>query len=47
MITNKNFNVDLASLQDKKQMYEFAKEMNFDLKAPGNKSVRDRTLKNY
>ena len=44
MITNKNFNVDLASLQDKKQMYEFAKEMNFDLKAVGNKSVRDRTL---
>ena len=43
MITNKNFNVDLASLQDKKQMYEFAKEMNFDLKALGNKSVRDRT----
>ena len=44
MITNKNFNVDLASVQDRKQMYEFAKELNFDLKAPGNKSVRDRTL---
>ena len=44
MITNKNFNVDLASLQDKKQMYDFAKEMNFDLKAPGDKSTRDRTL---
>ena len=25
-------------------MYEFAKEMNFDLKAQGNKSTRDRTL---
>ena len=25
-------------------MYDFAKEMNFDLKAPGNKSTRDRTL---
>ena len=44
MITNKNYNVDLASLADKKLMYDFAKEMNFDLKAPGNKSTRDRTL---
>ena len=44
MITNKNYNVDLASLQDKKLMYDFAKEMNFDTKAPGNKSTRDRTL---
>ena len=44
MITNKNFNVDLASLQDKKLMYDFAKEMNFDLKAVGNISTRDRTL---
>ena len=45
MITNKNYNVDLASLQDKKLMYDFAEEMNFDLKAAGNKSTRDRTLK--
>ena len=44
MITNKNFNVYLASLQDKNLMYDFAKEMNFDLKAKGNKSTRDRTL---
>ena len=44
MITNNNYNVDLASLQDKKLMYDFAKEMNFDLKAPGNKSTRDRSL---
>ena len=44
MITNKNFNVDLASLQDKKLMYDFAKEMNFDLKAVGNKCTRERTL---
>ena len=44
MITNKNYTVDLASLQDKKLMYDFAKEMHFDLKAPGNKSTRDRTL---
>ena len=44
MITNKNYNVNVASLQDKKFMYNFAKEMNFDRKAPGNKSTRDRTL---
>ena len=44
MITNSNFNVDLASLADKKLMYDFAKEMHFDLNAPGNKSTRDRKL---
>ena len=44
MITNKNYNVDLASLQDKKLMHDFAKEMNFDMKAQGNKSTRERTL---
>ena len=44
MVTNKNYNVDLASLQDKKLMYDFPKEVNFDTKALGNKSTRDRTL---
>ena len=44
MMTNKNYNVDLASLQDKKLKYDFAKEMKFDIKAQGNKSTRDRTL---
>ena len=44
MITNTNCNVNHASLQDKKLMYDFAKEMNFDLKALANKSTRDRTL---
>ena len=44
MITNKNYNVDLASLADKKLMYDFAKEMNFDLKDVGKKSTGDRTL---
>ena len=44
MITNENSNVDLATLADKKIMYKFAKEMNFDLKTQGNKSTRDRTL---
>ena len=44
MITDENYNVDLASLSDEKIMHDFAKEMNFDLKAQGNKSTRDRTL---
>ena len=44
MITNSKFNVDLASLSDKKLMQDFAKEMHFDTKASGNKSIRDRKL---
>ena len=44
MITNSKYNVDLASLADKKLMYDFAKEMQFDQKAVGNKSTRDKTL---
>ena len=44
MITNKNYNVSLASLSDKKLMYDLAKEMKFDTKAQGNKSTRERTL---
>ena len=44
MITNGKFNVDLASLSDRKLMYDFAKEMHFDSKASGNKSTRDRKL---
>ena len=46
MITNSKYNVNHASLSDKKVMYDFAKEMHFDLKAQGNKSTRDRTLIN-
>ena len=44
MVTNSKFNVDLASLSDKKLLYDFAKEMHFDPKASGNKSTRDRKL---
>ena len=44
MITNKNYIVDLASLADKKLMYDFAKEMHFDERRVGNNSTRDRTL---
>ena len=32
LIINKKYNVDLASLSDKKLMYDFAQEMNFDIK---------------
>ena len=45
MITNKNYNVNLASLSDKKIMYDFAKEMHFDERRVGNKSIRDKILK--
>ena len=44
MITNSKFNVDLASLSDKKLMYDFAKEMHFVERRVGNKSFRDRKL---
>ena len=44
IITNKNYNVNHASLSDKKLMYNFAKEMHFDERRVGNKSTRDRTL---
>ena len=42
--TFKNFNVDLAGLLDKKPMYDFSEELNFDVKSMGNKSTGDRTL---
>ena len=45
MITNKNYNVDLGRLSDKKLMYDFAKEMTFDVKGLGRKSTRDRVHK--
>ena len=44
MMTNKNYNVDLAILTDKKILYDFAKEMNFDIRTLGNKSMKDKTL---
>ena len=44
MITNKNYNVNHASLSDKKLIYEFAKEMHFDERRVGTKSTRDKTL---
>ena len=44
MITNKNYNVNHASLSDRKLMYDFAKKMHFDERRVGNKSTRDETL---
>ena len=44
MITISKNNVDLANLQDKKLMYDFAKAMHFDTKAVGKKSTRHETL---
>ena len=44
MITSKNYNVDLGNSQERKIMYDFAKEMYFDERAPVNKSTRDRSL---
>ena len=45
VITIENYNVDPAKLSDKQLIYDFAKEMNFDVKTTGNRSTRDRTLK--
>ena len=39
MITNKNYNVDLASLADKKLKNDFGKQMHFDVRGQGRKST--------
>ena len=53
MVTNENYNVDLASLMDKKlllkgnfanYLIDLSKERYFDVKATGNESTRDRKL---
>ena len=44
MIANKKHNVDTASLQDKKLLCDFAKEVNFDVKGLGRKYTRDNIL---
>ena len=44
MITKKNCIVDLADFSHNKLMYDSAKQMNFDVKGPSNKSTRYRTL---
>ena len=40
VITNHKFNADHSSPQDKKIIYEFAKEMNYDTKSTGRPSTR-------
>ena len=40
VITNYIFNADHSSPQDKKLIYEFAKEMNYDTKSTGRPSTR-------
>ena len=44
MISKKNYNADLRNLSDKNLIIESEKEMYFDEKALGNKSIRDETL---
>ena len=40
VVTNYKFNADHSSPQDKKLIYEFAKEMNYDTKSTGRPSTR-------
>ena len=44
VITNHKFNVDHSSPQDKKLIYEFAKEMNYDAKSTGRPSIRHTSI---
>ena len=44
VITNHKFNVDHSHQQDRKIIYEFAKEMNYDTKSTGRPSVRHESM---
>ena len=44
LITNYEFNADHSSPQDKKLIYEFAKEMNYDTKSTGRPSIRHSSI---
>ena len=46
IMTNKNYNVDLAKILDKELLFEFAKGMCFDQKALGNEGTNDYTFIN-
>ena len=46
LITNYKFNADHSSPQDKKLIYEFAKEMNYDTKTTGRPSTRHTSVIN-
>ena len=43
-MTNYDFNVDHSNQQDRKLIYEFAKEMNFNIKQKRNRSDRDKSI---
>ena len=43
-MTNYDFNVDHSNQQDRKLIYEFAKEMNFNIRQKGKKSERDKSI---
>ena len=43
-ITNYDFNVDHSNQKDRKLIYEFAKEMSFNIRQKGNKSDRDKSI---
>ena len=44
VITNHKFNLDHSNQQDRKIIYKFAKEMNYDTKTTGRPSVRHSSL---
>ena len=44
VITNHKFNVDHSNQQDRKIIYEFAKEMNYDTKSTSRPSVRHNSM---
>ena len=44
VITNHKFNVDHSNAQDKKLIYQFAKEMKYDIKSTGRPSVRHNSM---
>ena len=44
VITNHKFNVDHSNQQDRKIIYEFAKEMNYDTKSKGRPSVTHNSM---
>ena len=44
LITNHKFNANHSSPQDKKLIYEFAKEMNYDTKSTGRPSTRHTSI---
>ena len=44
LITNYKFNANHSSPQDKKIIYEFAKEMNYDTKSIGRPSIRHNSI---